>query len=351
MVLFTQGYYANYLLGGFSLKKLGVLLFTCMLLFGANQPASAADLEASFCEKFKGQKKIWWDGAELKPGQIGRLTIKKDTPLFKLNGEKKAFSRTLKAGEFYRFYAFKPGLLSVGGGYYVTRDVKVTYQTPSKGKLNAVKCIQNSNSSISVSYGTHTYGSKTQAEYDKVMSIVNARIKSDYDKVKFSADAERNQYYYEYLDGARGVQDRGNSDFRTKRNIALIQAEGKFGELVNAGFSKETIVELNKGITVSASLLMSADDPLDGTPFSAYDALVRKLADCDPIAYVYSAVFDSLGYNTVVVAKPGHAFALVQVDGKWVNITNGANNIVNINDMLVSGLIIVTQPTFGEILK
>lgn len=86
--------------------------------------------------------KVWWDGVELKPGQIGRLTIKKDTPLFKLNGEKRTLSRTLKAGEFYRIYAFKPGLLSVGGGYFVERDSRVTYQTPSKTKLEQVKQIQ-----------------------------------------------------------------------------------------------------------------------------------------------------------------------------------------------------------------
>lgn len=79
--------------------------------------------------------KVWWDGIELKPGQIGRLTVLKDTPLYKLEGEKKVYSRTLKAGEFYRIYAFKPGKLSVGGGYYVDRDEKVQYQTPSKTKL------------------------------------------------------------------------------------------------------------------------------------------------------------------------------------------------------------------------
>lgn len=83
--------------------------------------------------------KVWWDGIELKVGQIGRLTVLKDTPLYKLDGDKKTYSRTLKAGEFYRIYAFKPGKLSVGGGYYVDRDSKVEYQTPSKAKLNLVQ--------------------------------------------------------------------------------------------------------------------------------------------------------------------------------------------------------------------
>ncbi|MFE8701782.1 DUF5050 domain-containing protein [Cytobacillus sp. FJAT-54145] len=122
------------------MKKFSIILLSFFMLSGL----SATDIRAAednFCTQFKNVKKIWWDGIELKSGQIGRLTIVKDTSLFKLEGEKKTFSRTLKAGEFYRIYAFKPGMLSVGGGYFVDRDNKVTYQTPSKTKLNAVKCI------------------------------------------------------------------------------------------------------------------------------------------------------------------------------------------------------------------
>jgi len=103
------------------------------------QPASAG---TAACSSYIGQTKIWWDGIELRPGQIGRLTIVEDTPLFYLSGETRTFSRTLKKGEFYRIYAFKPGMLSVGGGYYVDRDARVTYQTPSKTKLAAVRCIK-----------------------------------------------------------------------------------------------------------------------------------------------------------------------------------------------------------------
>lgn len=83
--------------------------------------------------------KVWWDEAELTPGQIGRLTVLKETKLYKLDGETKVYSRTLKAGEFYRIYAFKPGMLSVGGGYYVDRDSTVNYETPSKAKLDLVQ--------------------------------------------------------------------------------------------------------------------------------------------------------------------------------------------------------------------
>jgi hypothetical protein len=58
---------------------------------------------------------------ELKPGQIGRLTVARDTIYISL-GEFKVTARVLKAGEKYRIYAFKPGVLSVGGGLFVDRD-------------------------------------------------------------------------------------------------------------------------------------------------------------------------------------------------------------------------------------
>lgn len=124
-------------------RKLGLISISLLLILSVFAPTSfaASDIDEDFCRQFEGQTKIWWDGIELKSGQIGRLIVKQDTDLYKLDGDKKTYSRTLKAGEFYRIYAFKPGKLSVGGGYYVDRDTKVTYQTPSKTKLNAVKCV------------------------------------------------------------------------------------------------------------------------------------------------------------------------------------------------------------------
>ncbi|WP_208528066.1 hypothetical protein [Jeotgalibacillus sp. R-1-5s-1] len=117
-------------------KSLFVLMLLSVLL-------SVHVSGAEVCEKYKGVKKVWWDGVELKGGQIGRLSIVNDTPLFKLDGEKKVFSKTLKAGEGYRIYAFKPGMLSVGGGFFVDRDNKVKYETPSRAKLTAAMCVHN----------------------------------------------------------------------------------------------------------------------------------------------------------------------------------------------------------------
>lgn len=226
---------------------------------------------------------------------------------------------------------------------------KVTQpETPSSSLIAPSE--NNKVGNITVKYGSHTYASKNQAEYDKVMSIVSAKIKSDYDGAEFTRDST-NKYYYEYLDGARGIKDRRDPNFGTQRNSTLIAADSLLGDLVDAGFSKETIIELHKGSIVATYLLAGKTDPKDGSPSSAYDALVNGLSDCDPIAQVYSAVFDSLGYNTVMLTRPGHAFALVQIDGKWVDVTGGANEVVDVHSMLSSGLSVHVQPTFGGTLN
>ncbi|MFE8701774.1 hypothetical protein ACFYKX_14335 [Cytobacillus sp. FJAT-54145] len=117
------------------MKKIIILLFSILMLMGnANVIAFADEVDLPFTPQ-----KVMWDGEELKIGQIGRLIIVKDTPLFKLEEDQKVFVRTLKASEKYRIYAFKPGMLSVGGGLYVNRDSKIKYETPSKAKLEAVQ--------------------------------------------------------------------------------------------------------------------------------------------------------------------------------------------------------------------
>ncbi|MDD9310154.1 hypothetical protein PUS82_02290 [Cytobacillus firmus] len=104
----------------------------------------------------KAEAKVFWDGVELKLGQIGRLAVLEETILFKLEGNQRVFERNLLPGETYRIYNFKPGMLGVGGGYYIDRDKRVRYQTPSKAKLSQVK---KENAPLFGTYqGTYTAG-------------------------------------------------------------------------------------------------------------------------------------------------------------------------------------------------
>ena len=85
---------------------------------------------------------VYWDGIILKKGQIGRLTIEKPINLWKRNGSKLEYVRTLHPGETYRVYRLDSkhgGQYAVGAGLYVTIiDGYVKYQTPSKQKLKLV---------------------------------------------------------------------------------------------------------------------------------------------------------------------------------------------------------------------
>ena len=119
-------------------KVLAALIFV-IAIFISIPPISSADA-AERCEGSRGTQPVWWDGAELKVGQIGRLTVLKDTPLYKLSGSTKVQQKILKAGGTYRIYAFKPDMLSVGGGMYLNRDSKIKYETPSAAKKKALAC-------------------------------------------------------------------------------------------------------------------------------------------------------------------------------------------------------------------
>ncbi|WP_181884492.1 transglycosylase SLT domain-containing protein [Neobacillus piezotolerans] len=95
------------------------------------------------CLKYNKGQKIYWEKYkwELTPGLLGRLTILQDTELLTKDGKTVGM---LKKGLPYKIYAFREGELSVGGGLYVKRDLKkIAYETPSKEKLDAVKCIAN----------------------------------------------------------------------------------------------------------------------------------------------------------------------------------------------------------------
>ena len=92
--------------------------------------------------------KVMWGKTELKKGQIGKITILKDTALIHI-GKDPSYDggavRGLKKGEEYRVYSTKTPegytpMYNVGGEYYVGQNsalngVFVKYETPSKAKL------------------------------------------------------------------------------------------------------------------------------------------------------------------------------------------------------------------------
>lgn len=167
--------------------KIAVMVLASFLLFFVSIPSGAS-------------AKVMWDGAELKKGQIGRLTVLKNTELYKWDGSKKTPSRTLKAGENYRIYTFLPGKLGLGGGYYIDRNNKVKYETPSKVKLQALG-VNFTNKKI----GDFTYPQISSLVDNAAKERINAIIKSHFEESYESAqnledeeEEHRWDYYYDY---------------------------------------------------------------------------------------------------------------------------------------------------------
>ncbi|MBP2242277.1 hypothetical protein J2Z40_002851 [Cytobacillus eiseniae] len=89
---------------------------------------------------------VYWDGVELKKGQIGRVTVIKPINLWKRTEDGLQFVRVLQAGEKYRVYRMDElygGQYGVGDNAYITK-VKghVIYETPSASKLQLLSCDQ-----------------------------------------------------------------------------------------------------------------------------------------------------------------------------------------------------------------
>lgn len=89
--------------------------------------------------------KVMWGKTEVKPKQIGRLTVNKPVQLLKDTDGKMSVERTLNPGEQYRIYGYRNehgGQYDVGGGYYVTKDSsKTLYETPSKARLRLAEIL------------------------------------------------------------------------------------------------------------------------------------------------------------------------------------------------------------------
>lgn len=86
---------------------------------------------------------VLWGNMELVQGQIGKVTILHDTPLYKLGSNKKmTVVRTLKKGSSYRVYSISKWggvtYYAVGAGSYVKASSLVKYETPSKALLDEV---------------------------------------------------------------------------------------------------------------------------------------------------------------------------------------------------------------------
>ncbi|WP_057763342.1 TraB/GumN family protein [Cytobacillus praedii] len=95
-------------------------------------------------------KKVMWGKTELKSGQLGKVTILKETKLYSLKDNKLVANKSLPAKGEFRVYSFKKvdnsDIYGVGGGQFIKKDSSIKYETPSKRKLAELKaaaCAEN----------------------------------------------------------------------------------------------------------------------------------------------------------------------------------------------------------------
>ncbi|MEH7122435.1 MBL fold metallo-hydrolase [Bacillus sp. JJ1532] len=90
-----------------------------------------------------GSTKIMWGKTELKKGQIGKITVLGNTPVYDVNMK---LVKTLTKGEEFRVYSYKSangGMYGIGGGLFVKKDSSIKYETPSKSKLALLDIVNN----------------------------------------------------------------------------------------------------------------------------------------------------------------------------------------------------------------
>ncbi len=114
-------------------KKISLLAIAAVLSFGllfmpSSSPARAAELIG-----------VPWGKTILIPTQIGKVTLLKDSPLYKLSSDGKLLpgGSRVKGSEFrvYQYQDVHGGLYGLGAGLFIMKDpAAVKYETPSTHK-------------------------------------------------------------------------------------------------------------------------------------------------------------------------------------------------------------------------
>lgn len=138
------------------MKKISILILLLFSLSVAPMISSAA------CPT-----PVFWDGVELKSGQIGRVLIQKPTTIYKNIHGTFEFSRTVQPGENYRVYANRSTYYHLGGGLVIKEDASILYQTPSKHKL---ECAKNASSSFTIGDSATSVATKLGTAQKKVIN-------------------------------------------------------------------------------------------------------------------------------------------------------------------------------------
>ncbi|WP_244671191.1 anthrax toxin lethal factor-related metalloendopeptidase [Bacillus sp. NTK034] len=172
------------------------LLFSVLLIFAFPRDSFA---------------KVYWDGAELVKGQIGRVTVTKPINLWRMEGNSLKFVRILYPKDKYRVYGYVPERqqFRVGGSYYITNmKDRVLYETPSKSKLAELHKSYSEQDELVDQLIIVDNGHEQDSEVSKIKSRISkipisllGKLNEKGVKIKLTASPITNLPEYAYLKG------------------------------------------------------------------------------------------------------------------------------------------------------
>ncbi len=190
--------------------------------------------------------------------------------------------------------------------------------------------IQSQSGYINTKYGNHSYGCKSQEEYDKVMSVID-------EAYNYACQQEANRAY-------RGGQ--GAMGYYTNGKAVMNFYENEIG------YSDKNQI-MSMGIT--GDFVMNMADYLDdtyatpngnGINTDAQNNNVYKWLfggghlDCDGRAHLYMLCYDYLGFSTRMIGSSNitHAAGQVYINGEWVFISQNYGKLFKVTHSQVKEL-------------
>lgn len=215
-------------------------------------------------------------------------------------------------------------------------------------------------------YGSHTYGCKTQEEYDEVIKVVEKFVNNlnDEDITKHS-DWILYQMWLDLRAGETDIYKKysekyGHIDNSYPDNVEMewqLALNGFMSEMnantLSEKISDEEFENLVKAyITIAmfkANNMKDAiyDNETISSTSSAYEALFKKINNKYSDSQIKMAILDTLGYNTALIVEyeDKYRWVYVNVGGLWFEFPRFSSFAENISDFDKEIFTVYEEPT------
>ncbi|GAB1810794.1 DUF3298 and DUF4163 domain-containing protein [Priestia megaterium] len=98
-------------------------------------------LFSPFLPHTQAEAKVMWGNQELVKGQIGRVTVLKDTSLYNIKNNKLVAAKKVSKGQVYRVYSYSGkygGIYGVGKALYAQKSSSIKYERAPSEKIQAL---------------------------------------------------------------------------------------------------------------------------------------------------------------------------------------------------------------------